>query len=392
MGNPAPQTTDAGGKRASGSAYPITDHTYDVVVVGAGGSGLRATMGSAEAGLKTANISKVFPTRSHTVAAQGGIAASLGNNTPDHWSWHMYDTVKGSPTGWATRMPSNISRERHRRRFTSWNMPVCRFQPKRRRDDLPASVRRAYAEHGRGTAGAAHLCRRRPYGPCHAACAVSAKPEIRCGLLHRVFRHRSHHGRWRLPRRGCALSRRWNDPPFPFAGSRIGHGRLWPLLLHRDERAYLHWRWRWHGVARRVCLCRTWSSCSSTPPAFMVRACSSLKARGARADISRIQRGRAVHGTLRPFSAKDLASRDVVSRSMALEMREGRGVGTGWRPYPSASRPYRPRKFSRNDCLGITESGKIFANVDLTRQPLCRSRRPCITIWAGFRPIITVKW
>jgi succinate dehydrogenase / fumarate reductase flavoprotein subunit len=77
-------------------AYTIIDHTYDVVVVGAGGSGLRATMGAAEAGLRTANISKVFPTRSHTVAAQGGIAAALGNNSPDHWTWHMYDTVKGS--------------------------------------------------------------------------------------------------------------------------------------------------------------------------------------------------------------------------------------------------------------------------------------------------------
>jgi succinate dehydrogenase / fumarate reductase, flavoprotein subunit len=77
-------------------AYKIIDHIYDTVVVGAGGSGLRATMGSAEAGLKTACITKVFPTRSHTVAAQGGIAASLGNNTPDHWTWHMYDTVKGA--------------------------------------------------------------------------------------------------------------------------------------------------------------------------------------------------------------------------------------------------------------------------------------------------------
>ncbi|HCY03572.1 MAG TPA: succinate dehydrogenase/fumarate reductase flavoprotein subunit, partial [Erythrobacter sp.] len=80
----------------NGREYPITDHTYDVVVVVAGGSGLRGTMGAAESGLNTANITKVFPTRSHTVAAQGGIAASLGNNTPDHWSWHMYDTVKGS--------------------------------------------------------------------------------------------------------------------------------------------------------------------------------------------------------------------------------------------------------------------------------------------------------
>src|ERR1700758_2986418 len=80
----------------NGRAYPITDHTYDVVVVGAGGSGLRATLGCAEAGLKTACITKVFPTRSHTVAAQGGISAALGNMGKDDWRWHMYDTVKGS--------------------------------------------------------------------------------------------------------------------------------------------------------------------------------------------------------------------------------------------------------------------------------------------------------
>ena len=78
------------------NSYEYVDHTYDVVVVGAGGSGLRATLGMAEQGFKTACISKVFPTRSHTVAAQGGIAASLSNMGPDHWHWHMYDTVKGS--------------------------------------------------------------------------------------------------------------------------------------------------------------------------------------------------------------------------------------------------------------------------------------------------------
>ena len=78
-----------------GEAYPITDHEYDVIVVGAGGAGLRATVGLAEAGLKTACISKVFPTRSHTVAAQGGMSASLGNMGDDDWRWHMYDTVKG---------------------------------------------------------------------------------------------------------------------------------------------------------------------------------------------------------------------------------------------------------------------------------------------------------
>ena len=80
----------------SSGAYNIIDHTYDVVVVGAGGSGLRTTLGMGAAGLKTACVTKVFPTRSHTVAAQGGISASLGNMGEDDWRWHMYDTVKGS--------------------------------------------------------------------------------------------------------------------------------------------------------------------------------------------------------------------------------------------------------------------------------------------------------
>ena len=85
-----------GAPSMNGRAYPIEDHSFDVVVVGAGGSGLRAVVGCAQAGLRTACITKVFPTRSHTVAAQGGIAASLGNMGPDDWRWHMYDTVKGS--------------------------------------------------------------------------------------------------------------------------------------------------------------------------------------------------------------------------------------------------------------------------------------------------------
>src|SRR6201985_2957402 len=87
---------NGGAPSVNGRAYPIEDHTYDVVVVGAGGSGLRAVVGCSEAGLRTACLTKVFPTRSHTVAAQGGIAASLGNMGEDDWRWHMYDTVKGS--------------------------------------------------------------------------------------------------------------------------------------------------------------------------------------------------------------------------------------------------------------------------------------------------------
>src|SRR5690349_22461167 len=80
----------------AGRAYPLTDHTYDVIVVGAGGAGLRAVVGCSQAGLRTACITKVFPTRSHTVAAQGGVAAALGNMGRDDWRFHMYDTVKGS--------------------------------------------------------------------------------------------------------------------------------------------------------------------------------------------------------------------------------------------------------------------------------------------------------
>ncbi|MEO0910170.1 MAG: FAD-binding protein, partial [Pseudomonadota bacterium] len=87
----------ANGKaNGNGKSYEFVDHYHDVVVVGAGGSGLRATLGMAEQGLSTACVTKVFPTRSHTVAAQGGIAASLGNMGPDSWQWHLYDTVKGS--------------------------------------------------------------------------------------------------------------------------------------------------------------------------------------------------------------------------------------------------------------------------------------------------------
>src|SRR5258708_18935978 len=93
-----------GAPATNGKAYPIEDHTYDVVVVGAGGAGLRAVVGCSEAGLPTACITKVFPTRSHTGAAQGGISAALGNMHEDNWRWHMYDTVKGS--GWLRRPES----------------------------------------------------------------------------------------------------------------------------------------------------------------------------------------------------------------------------------------------------------------------------------------------
>ena len=105
-------------------AYEIVDHTYDVVVLGAGGAGLRATLGLAEAGLKTACVDKVFPTRSHTVAAQGGISASLGNMGEDDWRWHAYDTVKGSDWLGDQDAIEYMTKER-RPPSSSWSITAC---------------------------------------------------------------------------------------------------------------------------------------------------------------------------------------------------------------------------------------------------------------------------
>ena len=171
----------------NGTAYPITDHTYDVVVVGAGGAGLRATLGCAEAGLKTACITKVFPTRSHTVAAQGGIAAALGNMGPDDWRWHMYDTVKGSD--WlgdqdaieylCRNAPAAVYELEH------YGVPFSRTEDGQ---DLPAPLRRHDHRLRRRPAGAAHLRRRRPHRPRHAAHALRPVAAALGRVLHRVLR------------------------------------------------------------------------------------------------------------------------------------------------------------------------------------------------------------
>ena len=123
--------TSVAAPKINGQAYPITDHVYDVVVVGAGGAGLRATFGMAETGLKTACITKVFPTRSHTVAAQGGISAALGNMGEDDWRWHMYDTVKGSD--WLGDQDAiEYMCARRSRRSSSSSITACRSAAPRR--------------------------------------------------------------------------------------------------------------------------------------------------------------------------------------------------------------------------------------------------------------------
>ena len=221
------------------------DHTYDVVVIGAGGSGLRATLGSAQSGLKTACVTKVFPTRSHTVAAQGGIAASLGNMGEDKWEWHMYDTVKGSD--WLGDQDSieYLCREAPKAVYEleHWGMPFSRNEDGK-------IYQRPFGGHttemGEGppvqrTCAAAD---RTGHAMLHTLYGQSLKNEAE--FLHRIFRARPHHGRRRLPRHDGVETRRRHVAPLsarkPLSSRRAAAGvssspRLRPIPVRGDGNA-----------------------------------------------------------------------------------------------------------------------------------------------------------
>ena len=235
----------------TGNAYPITDHSYDVVVVGAGGSGLRAVVGCSEAGLRTACITKVFPTRSHTVAAQGGIAAALGNMGEDDWRWHMYDTVKGSD--WlgdqdaieyiCRNAPAAVYELEH------WGLPFSRREEDGKIYQRPFGGMTTH--FGKGTAQRTCAAADRTG---HAMLHTHVRPgAAACGrVLHRIFRHRPDHGRrGPLPRRRGAQHGRRHDPPLQRQHDHPRHRRLWPHLFLLHLGAYLHRRRQRHGAARR---------------------------------------------------------------------------------------------------------------------------------------------
>ncbi|MEP3248289.1 MAG: succinate dehydrogenase flavoprotein subunit [Sneathiella sp.] len=348
-------------------AYPIIEHEYDVVVVGAGGAGLRATMGMAQAGLKTAAITKVFPTRSHTVAAQGGISASLGNMGEDNWQWHMYDTVKGSD--W---LGDQDAIEYMCREAPAAVLELEQFGMPFSRTEAGKIYQRAFGgmttQFGEGPAA-------------QRTCAAADRTGH--AMLHTLY----------------SQSLKYDTDFY------IEYFAL-DLIMDKDgackgvlclclEDGTLH-LFRSHmvvlatgGFGRAYFSCTSAHTCTGDGGGMVLRAGLPLQDMeftqfhptgiyGAGCLITEGVRGEGgylVNGEGERFmeryapSAKDLASRDVVSRSMTMEIREGRGVG-GRKDHIFLHLDHLDKAMIEERLPGISESARIFAGVDVNKEPI----------------------
>jgi len=355
-----------GGPATNGKAYPIEDHIYDVVVVGAGGAGLRAVVGCSEAGLRTACITKVFPTRSHTVAAQGGISAALGNMHEDNWRWHMYDTVKGSD--WlgdqdsieymVRQAPEAVYELEH------WGVPFSRT-------DDGKIYQRPFGgmtvDYGKGqaqrTCAAAdrtgHAMLHTMYGQ---ALRHSAEFYIEFFAIDLIMDDQgSCRGVIALNLDDGTLHRFRAQATILATG---GYGRIY----HSCTGAHTQ-TGDGSAMALRAGLpLQDMEFVQFHPTGIYGAGC--LVTEGARGEGGYLvnSEGERFMERYAP-SAKDLASRDVVSRAMTIEIREGRGVGKK-KDHIFLHLDHLDPKVLHERLPGISESVRIFANVDVTREPI----------------------